>query len=102
MRRVIEAGKWEILEKGIQQRIFALNLFLQDIYHEQKIIKDKVVPGDTVVHEERVHMRTTKGLIRVDVIYRCIGEDFLDPEVFSKDSLLGVPGLHKKATGRIH
>jgi uncharacterized circularly permuted ATP-grasp superfamily protein len=38
-------------------------------------------------------MRTTKGLERVDVIYRRIDDDFLDPEAFRKDSLLGVPGL---------
>ena len=223
--RVIEAREWKILEKGLKQRIFALNLFLQDIYHEQKIIKDKIVPRDIietsagyfpecrelnpplgvwshitgtdlvrdergifhvlednlrspsgvsyvlanrqvlkrtfpqvfsesrvrsvdnypsmlldmlysiapstpsppnvvlltpgvynsayyehsflaqqtgitlvegedmVIHEGYVHMRTTKGLIRVDVIYRRIGEDFLDPGVFRKDSLLGVPGI---------
>ncbi len=40
-----------------------------------------------------VFMRTTKGLERVDVIYRRIDDDFLDPEVFRADSLLGVPGL---------
>ena len=40
-----------------------------------------------------VHMRTTKGLTRVDVIYRRVGEDFLDPRVFRPDSLLGVPGI---------
>jgi uncharacterized circularly permuted ATP-grasp superfamily protein len=38
-------------------------------------------------------MRTTKGLKRVDVIYRRINDDFLDPRVFRKDSDLGVPGL---------
>jgi uncharacterized circularly permuted ATP-grasp superfamily protein len=38
-------------------------------------------------------MRTTRGLVRVDVIYRRIGEDYLDPNVFRSDSLLGVPGL---------
>ena len=38
-------------------------------------------------------MRTTKGLRRVDVIYRRIDDDFLDPEAFRPDSLLGVPGL---------
>ncbi len=40
-----------------------------------------------------VFMRTTKGLERVDVIYRRIDDDFLDPEAFRPDSLLGVPGL---------
>jgi len=38
-------------------------------------------------------MRTTKGLERVDVIYRRIDDDFLDPQTFRTDSLLGVPGL---------
>ena len=37
-------------------------------------------------------MRTTKGLERVDVIYRRVDDDFLDPEAFRADSLLGVPG----------
>lgn len=38
-------------------------------------------------------MRTTRGLKRVDVIYRRIDDDFIDPVVFRKDSVLGVPGL---------
>ncbi|WP_291319767.1 circularly permuted type 2 ATP-grasp protein [Desulfonatronospira sp.] len=223
--RIIEARDWEHLERGLKQRILALNLFLDDIYHQQKIIKDNIVPreiietsagyfpvcrdldpprniwnhitgtdlvrdesgnfmvlednlrspsgvsyvlanrqvlkktfpqvfvesgvrsvdnypsllldmlysiapaglgrpsvalltpgiynsayfehsflaqqtgmtlvegADLVVHEGYVHARTTKGLVRVDVIYRRIGEDFLDPRVFRRDSLLGVPGI---------
>jgi len=223
--RIIEARDWEQLEKGLKQRIHALNLFLDDIYHDQKIIKDNIVPRDMietsagyfpvchdldpprgvwnhitgsdlvrdesgsfmvlednlrspsgvsyvlanrqvlkktfpqvfvesgvrsvdnypslllnmlysiapagqgrpnlalltpgifnsayfehsflaqqtgialvegpdlVVHDGYVHARTTKGLLKVDVIYRRIGEDFLDPRIFRKDSLLGVPGI---------
>jgi uncharacterized circularly permuted ATP-grasp superfamily protein len=48
---------------------------------------------DLVVTASGVFMRTTKGLERVDVIYRRIDDDFLDPKAFRKDSLLGVPGL---------
>jgi len=48
---------------------------------------------DLVVQDGFVCMRTTKGLRRVDVIYRRIDDDFLDPEAFRPDSLLGVPGL---------
>jgi uncharacterized circularly permuted ATP-grasp superfamily protein len=48
---------------------------------------------DLVVQDEKVWMRTTKGLRKVDVIYRRIDDDFLDPEAFRPDSLLGVPGL---------
>jgi uncharacterized circularly permuted ATP-grasp superfamily protein len=48
---------------------------------------------DLVISGGDVFMRTTKGLERVDVIYRRVDDDFLDPEAFRADSLLGVPGL---------
>ena len=223
--RIIPADEWAKLEAGLIQRITALNLFLHDLYHEQKILKDKVVPAaqiltakhfrrefmnfsvphdiyvhvcgtdlirdrqgnylvlednlrcpsgvsymienrsamrrafpnlfqsygvrpvegyselllksllhiapdrsekpsvvlltpgvynsayfehcflarqmgipivegrDLVVQDMCVFMRTTSGLLPVDVIYRRIDDDFLDPAVFRADSMLGVPGL---------
>ncbi len=42
--RVIPAGEWETLEAGLLQRVRALNLFLHDIYHDQEILKDGVIP----------------------------------------------------------
>jgi len=48
---------------------------------------------DLVVDDDRVFMRTTEGLKRVDVIYRRIDDDFLDPLAFNPDSFLGMPGL---------
>lgn len=54
----------------------------------------EIVEGrDLVVLDDYVYMRTTRGLVRVDVIYRRIDDDFLDPVVFRKDSRLGVAGL---------
>ncbi|MFO0945362.1 MAG: circularly permuted type 2 ATP-grasp protein [Planctomycetota bacterium] len=223
--RIVEAAEWERLERGLKQRIIALNLFLDDVYHDQKIVKDKVFPEDIlhtatsfrkeciglnpprgiwchvtgtdlirdangemfvlednlrcpsgvsyvlenrrvikqtfpqvfaasrvrpvvdypsrlldmlqflapdnqaspevtvmtpgmynsayfehsflaqqmgvelvegrdlVVSDGFVYMRTTRGLQRVDVIYRRIDDDFLDPKVFRADSALGVPGI---------
>ena len=223
--RLIPGSEWEVVEAGLIQRITALNLFLYDVYHEQKILKDNIIPSevihgaahfrpefvgvqvprDTYIHvcgtdlirdrdgrylvledngrcpsgvsyvlENRmamkrvfpqlfgstgvrsvdtypadllatlqyiaprqtaqpncvlltpgvhnsayfehsflarqmgieivegrdllvldgfVYMRTTRGLQQVDVIYRRIDDDFLDPKVFRKDSMLGVPGL---------
>jgi uncharacterized circularly permuted ATP-grasp superfamily protein len=223
--RIIPATEWELLERGLTQRITALNLFLHDIYHEQKILKDGVIPEfyvlsarhfrrefvnfevpkgiyinvcgtdlirdkdgnylvledngrcpsgvsyvlenrramkrafptmfegigvrsvenypqellkslryiapagvadptvvlltpgvynsayfehtylarqmgieivegrDLLIRDSRVFMRTTKGLQPVHVIYRRIDDDFLDPTVFRRDSMLGVPGL---------
>lgn len=223
--RIVEADEWSRIERGLRQRIYALNQFVDDLYHEQKIIKDKVIPEhvinsgkayrpecaglnpqrgiwchitgldivrggdgeiyvlednlrvpsgvsyvlenravlkrtfpelfqamnirpvedypnrlletlqflapasldhpnvvvltpgmdnsayyehsflaqhmgvelvegrDMVVDNGFVFMRTTKGMERVDVIYRRVDDDFLDPQVFRKDSLLGVPGI---------
>lgn len=222
--RIIEAREWQQLERGLKQRVEALNLFIDDVYHDQKILKDGIVPSelirsaksfrpscvgvdpplgvwchitgtdlvrdgdgryyvlednlrcpsgvsyvlenrrvlkqtfpvvfqtsrvrpvsdysshllstleslargrdnpnavlltpgrynsayfehsflaremgvelvegsDLVVTDGEVSMRTTKGLERVDVIYRRIDDDFLDPLTFRKDSMLGVPGV---------
>ena len=223
--RIIGANEWAWLERGLKQRIHALNLFIDDVYHDQKILKDGVVPPDVVLSSERylkqclgldpprgiwchitgtdlvrdsdgqiyvlednlgcpsgvsyvvenrqlmkrtfpqlfgmsqiqpvedypshllnmlrylvtdrvsspevalltpgiynsayfehsflaqqmgvelvegrdlvvmdgfVHARTTKGFERVDVLYRRINDDFLDPKAFNAESMLGVPGL---------
>jgi uncharacterized circularly permuted ATP-grasp superfamily protein len=48
---------------------------------------------DLLVQDDLVYMRTTTGLRRVDLIYRRVDDDFLDPLAFREDSLLGVPGL---------
>ncbi len=48
---------------------------------------------DLIVHDNVVYMRTTAGLRRVDVIYRRVDDDFIDPLAFRPDSRLGVPGL---------
>jgi uncharacterized circularly permuted ATP-grasp superfamily protein len=46
--RIITASEWNHIEKGITQRLKALNLFLKDVYHNQFILKDKVVPASMV------------------------------------------------------
>jgi len=224
--RIVSASEWRVIERGLKQRIHALNLFINDVYHDQKIVKDGVIPAllirsaksfrppcvgmnprrqiwchitgtdlvrhrdgriyvlednlrcpsgvsyvlenrivmkrtfpqvfessrirpvddypsrlrdmleylspadidssprvvvltpgiynsayfehsflaqqmgvelvegrDLVVSDGYVWMRTTKGFERVDVIYRRIDDDFLDPSVFRADSVLGVRGL---------
>jgi uncharacterized circularly permuted ATP-grasp superfamily protein len=54
----------------------------------------EIVEGrDLLVENERVYMHTTRGLVQVDVIYRRIDDDFLDPRFFRRDSILGVPDL---------
>ena len=59
----------------------------------------EIVEGaDLIVRDYKVYMKTTNGLKQVDVIYRRIDDDFLDPSVFRPDSLLGVPGLVNAAS----
>lgn len=224
--RIIQLSEWEFIQKGIKQRLKALNIFLKDVYHQQFIIKDEVLPSslvytcpnylreminvdvpfdiythisgidlirdydgsyyvlednlrtpsgvsymlenrkmsyrlfpnilpnikvkqvniypdlliknllsfgrqisakpnvvlltpgifnsayfehttlarlmgielvegrDLVVQNHQVYMKTTKGLKKVDVIYRRVDDEFIDPLVFRQDSVLGVPGLY--------
>lgn len=47
--RIISAADWDELEKGLTQRIVALNLFIADIYGDQKILKDKVIPSELIL-----------------------------------------------------
>ena len=54
-----------------------------------------VLGPDLFVHDDKVYLRTTHGPKRVDIIYRRLDDDFLDPTVFRPDSLLGVPNLMK-------
>jgi uncharacterized circularly permuted ATP-grasp superfamily protein len=49
--------------------------------------------GDLLCHDDVVYMRTTQGLERIDVIYRRVEDEFLDPLSFHQDSMLGAPGL---------
>jgi uncharacterized circularly permuted ATP-grasp superfamily protein len=69
--------------------------YFEHSFLAQQMGVELVEGNDLVVHDGHVWMRTTRGFERVDVIYRRIDDDFLDPETFRADSLLGVPGLMK-------
>jgi uncharacterized circularly permuted ATP-grasp superfamily protein len=67
--------------------------YFEHSFLAQKMGVPLVEGRDLVVDNDTVWMLTTKGLRKVDVIYRRIDDDFLDPEAFRADSMLGVPGL---------
>ena len=46
--RIISNQEWQYIEKGLTQRIHALNLLIHDIYHEQNIIKDEIIPREVI------------------------------------------------------
>ena len=77
-----------VLTPGIYNSAYFEHSFLA-----QQMGVQLVEGRDLLVKGSDVYMRTTKGLERVDVIYRRVDDDFLDPEAFRPDSLLGVPGL---------
>jgi uncharacterized circularly permuted ATP-grasp superfamily protein len=67
--------------------------YFEHTFLAQRMGIELVEGRDLLVDQNRVYMRTTRGLARVDVIYRRIDDDFLDPLTFRPDSSLGVPGL---------
>jgi uncharacterized circularly permuted ATP-grasp superfamily protein len=77
-----------LLTPGVQNSAFFEHAFLA------KAMGIEMVQGsDLFVDDATVYMRTTSGRQRVDVIYRRVDDDFLDPLAFRPDSLLGIPGL---------
>lgn len=77
-----------VMTPGIYNSAYFEHCFLA-----QQMGVELVQGSDLLVSDGYVHMRTTKGFERVDVIYRRIDDDFLDPLTFRPDSTLGVPGL---------
>ncbi|MCX8004288.1 MAG: circularly permuted type 2 ATP-grasp protein, partial [Burkholderiaceae bacterium] len=77
-----------LLTPGVYNAAYFEHAFLA-----QQMGIELVEGQDLFVHDNAVYMRTTRGPQRVDVIYRRIDDDFLDPLAFRPDSALGVPGL---------
>lgn len=78
-----------VLTPGIYNSAYFEHSFLAQRMGAELVEGADLVVGD----DDCVYMRTIDGLERVDVIYRRIDDEFLDPEVFNPDSMLGVPGL---------
>ena len=67
--------------------------YFEHAYLAREMGVELVEGGDLIVSEDNYVQMNTDGPVRVDVIYRRINEEYVDPEVFEKDSLLGVAGL---------
>lgn len=77
-----------LLSPGVYNSAYFEHSFLA-----QQMGVELVEGQDLVVSDGYLQMKTTKGLERVDVVYRRIDDDFIDPQTFRSDSMLGVPGL---------
>src|ERR1700729_597356 len=102
--RIITAAEWEKIERGLTQRITALNLFLKDIYHEGKIIEDGVVPG-SIVYTCKHYRREMRGVkVPRDVYITVVGTDLIrNPEgnfVVLEDNLRVPSGVSYMLTSR--
>jgi uncharacterized circularly permuted ATP-grasp superfamily protein len=75
--RIITSDEWTTLEKGLTQRITALNLFLKDIYHDGKILNDGVVPRE-LVYSCKHYRREMRGIrVRRDIYVSVVGTDLV-------------------------
>jgi uncharacterized circularly permuted ATP-grasp superfamily protein len=102
--RIITAAEWETIERGLTQRITALNLFLKDVYHEARIIEEGVVPAK-IVHTCKHYRREMRGIkVPRDVYVTVVGTDLIrTPEgnfVVLEDNLRVPSGVSYMLTSR--
>jgi uncharacterized circularly permuted ATP-grasp superfamily protein len=102
--RIITAAEWETIERGLTQRITALNLFLKDVYHEARIIEEGVVPGK-IVYTCKHYRREMRGIkVPRDVYVAVVGTDLIrTPEgnfVVLEDNLRVPSGVSYMLTSR--
>jgi uncharacterized circularly permuted ATP-grasp superfamily protein len=90
----------QVAPEGVNDPIVVLltpgsfnSAYFEHTFLAQQMGVELVEGQDLTVKDNIVYMRTTRGPKRVDVVYRRVDDDFLDPQVFRSDSLLGVPGL---------
>ena len=75
--RIVSGADWEIIERGLTQRITALNLFLHDLYHERRIIKDGIVPGDVIYTCRHFRRQMTNVKVPRDAYVNVMGTDLV-------------------------
>jgi uncharacterized circularly permuted ATP-grasp superfamily protein len=102
--RIITATEWETIERGLTQRITALNLFLKDVYHEARIIEEGVVPAK-IVYTCKHYRREMRGIkVPRDVYVTVVGTDLIrTPEgsfVVLEDNLRVPSGVSYMLTSR--
>jgi uncharacterized circularly permuted ATP-grasp superfamily protein len=75
--RVLTGREWKLIEDGLKQRLRALNLFLKDIYNEQQIIKDRIIPAELIASCPH-YMRETAGIkVPHDIYIHISGIDLI-------------------------
>ena len=75
--RIISAADWEVIERGLTQRITALNLFLRDLYHERHILRDGIVPADVIYTCRHFRRQMTNVKVPRDAYVNVMGTDLV-------------------------
>src|SRR5439155_2655369 len=78
--RIIPAAEWEHIEAGLVQRITALNLFLHDIYHQQRILKENVIPPFYVLSGKHFRREFVNFQVPKDIYIHICGTDLIRGE----------------------
>ena len=78
--RLVAAAEWERIDRGLQQRVRALNLFIHDVYHERRILKDRVVPPELVLGASGYRRETVGITVPRNIYVHISGIDLIrDP-----------------------
>jgi uncharacterized circularly permuted ATP-grasp superfamily protein len=75
--RIVPAAEWHLIERGLEQRLLALNAFCRDVYHEQRILRENVIPAE-LIYSARMFRREMLGLqVPRDVYIHICGTDLI-------------------------
>ncbi|HEX5486021.1 MULTISPECIES: circularly permuted type 2 ATP-grasp protein [Limnobacter] len=92
--RIIPAHEWKILESGLRQRVTALNMFLKDIYNEQKILKNGLIPAEQIFGNEQYRVEMQGVKVASDIYAHIAGVDVVragEGEFYVLEDNLRVP-----------
>ena len=75
--RIVPSSEWETIEKGLSQRLMALNAFCRDVYHEQRILREKIIPAE-LIYSAKMFRREMLGLqVPRDIYIHICGTDLI-------------------------
>ncbi len=75
--RIVPASEWQTIERGLEQRIIALNMFCTDIYHDQHILREKIIPADLIYSAKMFRREMIRVNVPNDIYIHVCGTDLI-------------------------
>jgi uncharacterized circularly permuted ATP-grasp superfamily protein len=75
--RIISGTDWDVIERGLTQRVIALNLFLKDIYHERHALRDRIIPAEAIYSSHHFRRQMTGVKVPRDAYVNVMGTDLV-------------------------